>query len=371
MQTTIPRETASNRYVLDMSAINLSRVDVLEDRLPPPMDDEWEDLPPLLLADFSSLSADDSTSTICVYVHVEPLLLSAMRDPSQIADSEALLIEHSDRFLSRRRFGGDAARIVGWLAALDAYKSAGARTPVRVKMVFDFLEEAHSCLLQTRLAALSRAPESRASYQAGGFLHGVDFVCVMHGDWLTPERPCLITSFRGLSSHVLSVSAPHQDLHSGYYGGAVTEPFSDLVQVLGQLMSNASLHLTGLSTTPLTPEEMAELRRLRFRDARGQLPPGWEVALKALHESGPQACGGGVEEEEDEDLKALGRTWWRSSMSVHGVSGGWTVPGCRTVIPAKVEAKLSIRFPALANITCTEVICAAVCGDKGKGSARG
>jgi hypothetical protein len=61
---------------------------------------------------------------VCVYVHVEPLVLSALRDPHMIANGEALLIEHSDRFLSRRRFGGDAARVVAWLAALQAFIDA-------------------------------------------------------------------------------------------------------------------------------------------------------------------------------------------------------------------------------------------------------
>ena len=35
-----------------------------------------QDLPPLLLADFSSLADTATAATVCVYVHVEPLILS-------------------------------------------------------------------------------------------------------------------------------------------------------------------------------------------------------------------------------------------------------------------------------------------------------
>ena len=68
---------------------------------------------------------------------------------------------------------------------VEAYVSVDGRqgTGVKVKMVFDCLEEAHGCLLGKRLSSLRR-----------GFLQGIDYVCIMHGDWLTPSRPSLIRS---------------------------------------------------------------------------------------------------------------------------------------------------------------------------------
>jgi hypothetical protein len=41
-----------------------------------------------LLADFSSLADPAVATTVSVYVHVEPLILSALRDPSLIADGQ-------------------------------------------------------------------------------------------------------------------------------------------------------------------------------------------------------------------------------------------------------------------------------------------
>ena len=264
---------ASPRYVIDESLFNFSAADLLVQPVPRDDGPDWQDLPPLLLADFANLASPTAQTTLCVYVHVEPLILSALRDPSLIADGQALLIEHSDRFLSRRRFGGDAARIVSWVAALQAFAAAGVDTPVHVKMIFDCLEEAHSSLLGKRLVALSKG--------ADAFLRSVDYVCVMHGEWLTPWHPCLITAFRGLSTHFLSASAPWDDLHSGYFGGAVREPSVDLLAVLSQLhFPNGSVSVPGLTpaSDELSAHEKRQLADLVFRDDAGLLPPGWEAA---------------------------------------------------------------------------------------------
>jgi hypothetical protein len=43
--------------------------------------------------------------------------------------------------------------------------------------------------------------------------------------YLAAKPYILIPAFRGLSSHFLRVTAPWDELHSGYYGGAVREPF--------------------------------------------------------------------------------------------------------------------------------------------------
>ena len=40
----------------------------------------------------------------------------------------------------------------------------------------------------------------------------------------------------------------------------------------------------------------------------------------------------------------LERTWARPTLEVHGIAGGYTAPGAKTVIPARATAKVSMRM---------------------------
>src|SRR5207244_9247650 len=40
----------------------------------------------------------------------------------------------------------------------------------------------------------------------------------------------------------------------------------------------------------------------------------------------------------------LYRTWARPTLEVHGMPGGFTAPGATTVIPARAQAKVSMRL---------------------------
>jgi hypothetical protein len=158
---------------------------------------------------------------------------------------------------------------------------------------------------------------------------------------------------------VVSVSAEWEDLHSGYYGGAVREPFADLVALLASLKAacngssivpgprthartHAHSHISkearirwvgygaGLEAAALTAEEKGRLKRITFRDNDLNLPPGWEASpLPAFQRGGERQ--GDDRCQEDQELMALGQTWWRPCLTVHGIQGGWTQPGCRTV----------------------------------------
>ena len=89
-------------------------------------------------------------------------------------------------------------------------------------------------------------------------------------------------------------------------------------------------------------------------DARAPLYPDTLAPETPEDETVAASPGTAAEAEATEAwVGALGRTWLRPSLSVHGISGGWTQPGCRTVIPARVEAKVSVRFPP--GLTAAEV----------------
>jgi len=150
----------------------------------------------------------------------------------------------------------------------------------------------------------------------------------MHISWLGTEKPCLTYGLRGCSYYSIEVTGPGQDLHSGVYGGTVHEPMTDLVNLLGTLVDNkGKILIEGLYdlVAPLTEEEQSLYGDIAF-------------TMDDLYESlGSKTT---IHEKKEEALMAR---WRYPSLSIHGIEGAFSAPGAKTVIPAKVTAKFSIR----------------------------
>jgi Cys-Gly metallodipeptidase DUG1 len=85
--------------------------------------------------------------------------------------------------------------------------------------------------------------------------------------WLGTEKPCLTYGLRGCSYYKITVSGPAADLHSGVFGGTVTEPMTDLVSVLNTLVDNkGKIKIEGIDdlVAPLTDEEKALFPNIAF-----------------------------------------------------------------------------------------------------------
>jgi len=94
--------------------------------------------------------------------------------------------------------------------------------------------------------------------EASKFFKDAEAVCISDNYWLGTEKPCLTYGLRGCSYYSLTVSGPRQDLHSGVFGGTVTEPMTDLVRLLATLVDNkGKVQIPGLNelVAPLTDEE--------------------------------------------------------------------------------------------------------------------
>jgi acetylornithine deacetylase/succinyl-diaminopimelate desuccinylase-like protein len=78
---------------------------------------------------------------------------------------------------------------------------------------------------------------------------------------------------------------------------------------------------------PPAPAEMRSWRALPFSEAE---------FLK--NEVGSSRLTG------EPDYSVLERVWARPTLEVHGIAGGFTAPGAKTVIPARATAKVSMRL---------------------------
>ena len=142
--------------------------------------------------------------------------------------------------------------------------------------------------------------------------------------------PTLCIGLRGLMYLEIDATGPARDLHSGMYGGAAPNAVYGLIELLAKAKdTNGHIQIPGIYDDVVPPDaaEVESWKRLPFSEAD---------FLK--NEVGASALTGEPEQ------SVLARTWARPTFEVHGIAGGFTGTGGKTVIPAKASAKVSLRL---------------------------
>ncbi|PGH01413.1 Cys-Gly metallodipeptidase DUG1 [Blastomyces parvus] len=272
---------------------------------------EHLDLPPVILARYGN---DKSKRTILVYGHydVQPALL----EDGWNSEPFTLTIDEKGRMFGRGSTD-DKGPVLGWLNVIEAHQKAGVDFPVNLLCCFEGMEEYGSLGLEEFVKAESKA-----------YFKDADAVCISDNYWLGTEKPCLTYGLRGCNYYSLTVSGPGQDLHSGVFGGTAHEPMTDLVNLLSKLVdAQGNILIPGIKelVAPVTEDEKNLYDNISF-------------SMDNLHES----LGSTTSIFSDKE-PTLMRRWRYPSLSIHGVEGAYSAPGAKTVIPAKVIGKFSIR----------------------------
>ncbi|HMD98632.1 MAG TPA: dipeptidase [Terriglobia bacterium] len=149
-------------------------------------------------------------------------------------------------------------------------------------------------------------------------------------EMFAPELPTLTTGLRGLVYTELEVRGAGHDLHSGMYGGAAPNPFQAVAEMIVNLKGpDGKIRIPGLYKRVKKPsaKELAAWKRLPFNE-KNFLKKEME-ATALVGEKG---------------FTVLQRLWARPTLEVHGIRGGFTGEGAKTVIPAVATAKVSMRL---------------------------
>lgn len=268
-------------------------------------------LPPVVVARYGN---DSKKRTILVYGHydVQPALL----EDGWATEPFKLTTDDKGRMYGRGSTD-DKGPVLGWLNAIEAHQKAGVDFPVNLLMCFEGMEEYGSEGLDDFIMEESQK-----------YFKDADAVCISDNYWLGTEKPCLTYGLRGCNYYSIEISGPGQDLHSGVFGGTAHEPMTDLVRVMGTLVSpDGKILIKGIDdlVAPLTDEEKSLYGDIAF-------------TMDDLYES----LGSETGLYPDKERTLMGR-WRYPSLSLHGVEGAFSAPGAKTVIPAKVTGKFSIR----------------------------
>jgi Cys-Gly metallodipeptidase DUG1 len=169
--------------------------------------------------------------------------------------------------------------------------------------------------------------------------------------WLNTRTPALTYGLRGISYYKVTISGPAKDLHSGVYGRMVHEPMTDLIILMSKLVDpQGNILIPGVEELVPPPDEEERhvfLRAFSYTTADHDLSSS---ACRQLYrkidysiEDVEHSAGAKITISEDKAIALMGRM--RSpSLSIHGIEGAFYGAGAKTVIPAKVTGKFSIRL---------------------------
>ncbi|MGH7510110.1 MAG: dipeptidase [Gemmatimonadales bacterium] len=219
--------------------------------------------------------------------------------------------------LYARGASDDKGQVFCLLKAYEAVLAAGQRPPLNVNFIFEGEEECGGSVISDLLR--SEPKRTRA-----------DAVLVCDMSYYAPGWPAVYTALRGLCYAEISVRTLERDLHSGTYGGVAPNAIETLVRILGRLKSEiGEIQIPGLyeAVELPTPEELATWKRLPFDRERFLTE---EVTGKALT---------GLEHR-----SVYEKVWALPTFEIHGIRGGFTGEGAKTVIPAQATAKVSLRL---------------------------
>jgi acetylornithine deacetylase/succinyl-diaminopimelate desuccinylase-like protein len=147
-----------------------------------------------------------------------------------------------------------------------------------------------------------------------------------------PELPTICVGLRGMVYAELHVEGANHDLHSGVYGGAAPNPLQAVAEIVSALKDrDGHIQIPGFYDRVVPPSA-------KEREAWDRLP--FDERDYIDKEMGARELVG------EPGIPLFERLWARPTFEVHGIRGGFTGEGAKTVIPARAVAKISTRLVA-------------------------
>ncbi len=211
----------------------------------------------------------------------------------------------------------DKGQVFTLLKAYEAVRDADGQPPINVRFIFEGEEE---CGGQVIFDLLAAEPERTR----------VDAVLVADMGYYAPGWPAVYTALRGMCYAELQVRTLQRDLHSGSYGGVAPNAIETLIRMLTDIKRRSGRIRVPRLYKSVIPPTKAE--------RRGWASLPFDEAEYLEHEVTGKALTG------LDGFTVFERTWALPTFEIHGIRGGFTGEGAKTVIPAAATAKISLRL---------------------------
>jgi acetylornithine deacetylase/succinyl-diaminopimelate desuccinylase-like protein len=208
------------------------------------------------------------------------------------------------------------------IKSVEGLLKTRGKLPVNVKFLIEGEEETGGEHIESYVATKPARLES-------------DAAIICDTEMFAPELPTICVGLRGMVYAELHVEGANHDLHSGVYGGAAPNPLQAVAEIISALKDrDGHILIPGFydRVVPPSPKEREAWARLPF-DERDYTEK----------EMGARELVG------EPGIPLFERLWARPTFEVHGIRGGFTGEGAKTVIPARAVAKISTRLVADQN----------------------
>jgi len=204
------------------------------------------------------------------------------------------------------------------LTALLASKYAVDQgVPLNIRFLWELEEEIGSPHFQRALNQTRLVPRPNS-------------VLISDTIWVSRQKPAIPTGLRGMLSVQLSLRTGTTDVHSGLTGGGARNPLAELCDAAHACVDGRTgrVKIPGFydDVVPPSSREMTEFLSSGFEVRRFKKAFGFRTIRT------------------EDPAQLIKRIWAAPTFEVHGLVGGHSGPGVKTVVPPAGQLKVSMRL---------------------------
>ncbi len=250
--------------------------------------------------------------TVTIYNHLD--VQPASRETEPWDSDPFVFTRKGDRYFGRGTTD-DKGPALSALWGLSAAREAGVTGNVNV--LWELEEEIGS-------------PNFEEGIKKHAKILATDHVIVSDTIWVSRNRPACPAGLRGLQGFTLSLEVGETDQHSGVTGGAARNPIGELMQLVSEMYDGKTgkVKIKGFydDVVPPSRQEIKDFKHSGFTVKEFMK----DHKFKSIRTK--------------DAVDVMKRIWALPTFEVHGLIGGYTGPGIKTIIPPRAEVKISCRL---------------------------
>ena len=249
------------------------------------------------------------------------VLIYAHYDVQPVKESEWDNPPFAPKVMDGKIFGrgasDDKSGVMISIWAVEAMLSKEGKLPVNVKFLFEGEEEIGS-------------PNFKRFLEKNKELLHTDFAVTADDAQYTESIPAITLSSRGAVQLEFSVKTANTDAHSGQFGGKTPNAVVAMSQIISSFYDKAgNVAVEGFydKVLPITAQQKEMIKRIPYDPAKD---------MKIL---------GTTAEVGDTTFSPLERVWYRPTLEIIGMQGGYTAAeGHSNIVPGSAMARITSRL---------------------------